>query len=76
MLECCWYHELRERFKRLYRGTGGPTHPACMQRLMSFPNQLVLNQTAVCSGAAGSLDEHHQMPLTDLVHGDLPDEIW
>jgi hypothetical protein len=49
MFECCWYMGLRERFKRLYKGTGGPTHPPCMQRLMNFPNQ-------ECSGAVFSLD--------------------
>jgi hypothetical protein len=28
-----WYFDLRERFSRLYRGTGVPAHSACMQRL-------------------------------------------
>jgi hypothetical protein len=29
MFECFWYMGLRERFKRLYKGTGGPDQPAC-----------------------------------------------
>jgi hypothetical protein len=32
LFECFWYMDLRERFKRLYKGTGGPDQPACMQR--------------------------------------------
>jgi hypothetical protein len=44
LFECYWYDPLREQFRRLYRGTEGPAHgfvghPACMQRLMTHPNQ-------------------------------------
>jgi hypothetical protein len=35
---------LPERFKRLYKGTGGPTQPACMQRLTKYPNQAAVAQ--------------------------------
>jgi hypothetical protein len=54
MFECYWYYDIRERFKRLYRGTGGPTNPACMQRLLNFPNQAAVAQLVHL------IDERHQ----------------
>jgi hypothetical protein len=62
--------DLRERFKRLYKGTGGPDQPASMQRLMNFPNQAAVAQLVHL------IDERHQQPLTDLLYDDLQDEIW
>jgi hypothetical protein len=61
---------LRERFKWLYKGTGGPTQPACMQRLMNFPNQAAVEQFVHL------IDEQHQLPLADLIYDDLQHEIW
>jgi hypothetical protein len=63
---CPW----SERFKRLYRGTGGPTNPACMQRLFNFPNQAAVAQLVHL------IDERHQEPLCDPIWDDLQDEIW
>jgi hypothetical protein len=70
MFECFWYMGLRERFQRLYKGTGGPDQPACVQRLMNFPNQAAVAQLVHL------IDERHQQPLADLLHYDLQDEIW
>jgi hypothetical protein len=63
-------YDLHKRFSRLYRGTGGPTHPACMQRLMNYPNQAAVAQLVHL------IDERHQEPLCDLVWDDFQDALW
>jgi hypothetical protein len=70
MFECFWYFDLRERFSRLYRGTGCSAHSACMQRLMSYPNQATVAQLVHL------IDELHQEPLCDLMWDDFQDELW
>jgi hypothetical protein len=69
LFECYWYYPLREQFRRLYRGTEGPTHgvgghPACMQRLMTHPNQ------AKVAHLVHLIDKYHQMPLCDVMVDD------
>jgi hypothetical protein len=67
---CYYYYDLRERYRQLYRGTGGPTNPACMQRLLNAPNQAAVAQLVHL------IDEHHQQPLADPIWDDLQDELW
>jgi hypothetical protein len=57
-------------YRQLYRGTGGPTNPACMQRLLNAPNQAAVAQLVHL------IDEHHQQPLADPIWDDLQDELW